>query len=1757
MRKFLLAILSVLLFVCLGAAVACTGGKDGTYYTLVFRQTNGVRYVCDVPSGWEVLEGTTVSFKLVIDDDAEGEPVVLMKNLSDEDAEEQVLTANDKGEYSFVIEANTQIRVDGIIAKGEYNTLKFESTPGITHTILNEGLSNGMAVRSGTIVKFTLTRGVGYEGEPEVYANDKLLEADGNGVYSFEMTEPTTIRVEGIFKKIDLKFKAAADHVKYLDVEVNGKKLTDENNDPIDKIENTDYIAQIYAGDVVRFKVQISVYYVKTGYQVLAGSNVVNPDENGVYEVTVQNSTDLQVRGLKLEANFTERADGGSGTEYDPFRISKAVDLYMMAMLINDDFYTDGRYFRGHYRLENDIDLEGEQLYIIGDGSTGIAFFAGRFDGQGHTISNYYMTDEWVNQETYESMAITNVGLFGYATPATLTSSPEISNLHLDNFTITVNASRYPSASSGASYETYVGALVGLGFGVSVTGCTATNGKINVTAHTNWPSYVGGLIGQQMSAYSNTGSFAFYSPLVSCYTDVDINIYGNGFAYATGGITGLLVVGEEHTSAYILNSYSTGDITGGINAGGIVGYASAGTSIINSYSAGDVTAYSPYEYNVGYGTDEFYRANAGGIAGRLGFNAVVYNCFSMGDIWASNQPSVKDDTLVKMDAIVAYHDNSADLTDASMHQPSIVGSLGVKPSQVTESFIRNTMKWHEADWVFENGAPAINYKETEKDFTVSFSATLGFGTAPAGVKMNTYRTMSNWNLQQNGIPEFVEGDGGMHSYAYFFDAELTQRVFYAFIPTDDMTLYIGYADYSEVAGTYFLGDDVNSNARLILNLDGTFVYRNGGLNMESIYTWDGKQLVLRNTYLGDISKREQLSDAEYREYYLSSLYTFDATIDKETKTLYIQGGYIQEVEIVYVTTTNEYGEVVTVKDYQSTGEIFYLFDKAELKGTLFNEDFNYGEYAAGNDKYAFYGNGTGVRTGNNVLTFTYTWTNSTTISIKYSNGITATAKVVDGYVATIDSTTVKPFDGFTGTWETEFVMNAAYTFDGMGNWSYKGYSGSASGTYTVKDGVLNAGSFTAVINSDGFLEVTKDSVTTVYYVNGSFVGEWYYNQRYLDGKRVTTIVINVTLNGITQEGYGTGRAEFGTGEVYDLDYHATVKGDVTTIYIYSGITMFGELTFDEASNLLTGKIDGRVARLAAYDSYQGVWVSDNEALSTVQFNGLGYYDLAGNTANNFLPIQSKVWVGNKVSGRYILDRATMTATYTYNNVEYTLKYNQSTGYIDVTAAGVEAFTLQPRDIWYGNDLIDDNGFVYSFDGRGNLAKGGIAYADNGRETDMRQYTYFLSDGVIKLVSSDPVNYPGGTVSVKEVGGKQVFQFARDNTSAISLTRHTSFSGEWVIGGARGNITIGKIYADNTAEGTYSYYTFDGKKSTKTTTDISLIYNLEGRFMSFEYTEKDGVVSTVYVNAFVSSSVTELSIGYDNDLTSSYNQIAVKNTAGAVDSFYNREFKIYDSKNNADSGETLIFDGLGYSVFSYGTAMLYNAEGTATMGYSYIVDKFGYARISSGYRQYCMIPWTKGEDVEYSVLFYVHEGNDYYAVVLPDNLYGLTINDKDTAGVSYEFNGVGSVTRLVNGVEDGTYKYLIVLTDRIEYQHVIAFTDENGKIYSVTLDQKSGNEAEWTVTLREADFLFTVNAQDANDKKATFLFDGVDRVIRLSTEDPAENYTYKIISGGATDKIITLEFTTSAGKVYTATLDRSSDNENEWTVSLTLKGGEAA
>ena len=213
----------------------------------------------------------------------------------------------------------------------------------------------------------------------------------------------------------------------------------------------------------------------------------------------------------------------------------------------------------GSYALDQDIDCSdtvnwngGAGFISIGNG----AYFTGKFDGKGHTISNLYIN----SGNGY-------AGLFG-ATSA----NADIDNVRLTN--VNIIGSSYvggligleQSSSinnvfvSGSITGDNVGGIVGRANGGSISESSA-----NVTIIGNPGTYAGGIIGLAWTGPTVTDS----------HTDGSITGTGN-----LGGIIG-------RSYGTVTRSYSDMNIDGGSSVGGIVGYNWGGI-ITDSYATGDV-----------------------------------------------------------------------------------------------------------------------------------------------------------------------------------------------------------------------------------------------------------------------------------------------------------------------------------------------------------------------------------------------------------------------------------------------------------------------------------------------------------------------------------------------------------------------------------------------------------------------------------------------------------------------------------------------------------------------------------------------------------------------------------------------------------------------------------------------------------------------------------------------------------------------------------------------------------------------------------------------------------------------------------------------------------------------------------------------------------------------------------------------------------------------------------------------------------------
>ncbi len=1654
-RKLMLIILAAACVGCVSFAAACAkGDDDGTFYTVVFQKTNGVTYVLPegLSSGMQVKEGTEISFSVQVDSAAQGEAEVyaaVTKTVFNAEAEggaEQVTEENkltpDGGNYTFTVVGNTRVHVDGINAVGDYNLITFKNNAGVTFT---SDVKSGMYVKSGYTVSFKITVNEHYKGTPLVYAKsldgtDTQIIADAEGNYSFEMTSPTEVRVEGLvrsnrvtFDKHDEEGNEVRAWLRY--------SYEGDNGTQSGSLESADGVL-VDTGKTFSFTVDVSVYY-KQEYDVVANTVIVKPDSNGVYNYKLESDGDvvINVMGLELDDSFVTRADGGNGTAANPFKIARPIDLYEMAMFINGGWYTDGTFYAGYYSLENDIDLEGEQLFIIGDNgaANGTAVFCGDFNGNNHTIKNFYISDTMIDQELYVPVFMPNIGMFGYAT-ATTTHQPSIYNLTLDGFEIDVDAG---VITEEEGTNIFVGGIVGCGIGVNVVGCNVKNAVMNVIADDNYYAYVGGIVGFQQPAI---GTSRFYSSVSSCTADVEINALA-GSVYALGGITGMLVTNESDCSAYVLNCASSGSLSGAMRTGGVVGCMSEYTAVMNSYSICDVSAYTSQTTS---SVTNPIAANsyAGGVVGYAGFNSVVSGCFSKQDNLQATAAEGTSHAYTDKVLGGTLEDGEPDINSFSavIYNCHPVGDESVT---LSKSYIRDTMKWGSQDWSFTDGRAVPNLGSTAADTGKDYTITLNYGTqrvgsastkalavkisgnAQLGEKMGYYPLSYWYNNFSSEIPEFIESDGHMRSYGYFFDSDCTERVPAIFVPTDDITLYVGFANYASVAGKYYLAADGNSPV-ITIEPDGTFEYRNGALTAASNYLYNGTYITLINAYLGELYDFD--SDLE-REQYLSQMYTYKAVVDSAKNTITITGGYVEEMDVQLVE-----GEISATP----TGNHITLFpDAAPLKGMKLNSAFTYGTYYGSDVEYTFRPDGTGVRTRTgSAAEFTYT-VDDTTITLNYGGSESYTGTVTDGVVKTVDNdVSVSAYDKFMGTWEKSATSHKEFTFDGKNGWKYEyfGYEDgektsieTKQGTYTIQGGEMTlSGDITATaqFNADGYLEITQNGYTEVYYKDGSYVGDWYFGN--------VRNNFNLSFLGITNEGYGEVKVVATDGAERTYGYSASRTSGASAsdvITIYNSYNIYAVLTFNAADSTLRGTIDGVSARFTLTDEFKGVWISNEDNMETLNFDGNGLYNLNGDSSTGAIAVKGYVRITSGATTStysYLLEKATMKGSFSIGSTKYTIEYLESEGKVKITppSGSGEEFEIFRLDIWANRTLVDGDGTKYTFDGKGSLDKGGTMTAKEVGESIGDQYTYKIEGETINIESQTAGS---GTITVDGNSWKLSI-----GTTNETLTLYTPFTGDWHVGGhPSGSLTVGTIGKDLTATGSF----YDDS-------EVTFTYSEEEEYLTFEY---DGTTlastyggKTVYLKAVEGEGGYELRLGTTPE---NCNVICVDE----ADSLSGRQFK--DSGNN-----TLVFDGAGTTTLGSGIAIVTTPSGQTAAIYAYVMDDFGHAYIN-GDTPMIFAPCEATESDAYT------EGGESFRFVIPDSVYGYRIKDVEDSETTYTFDGLGNVTQS-DGVDDTVYKYVIESVDTVAHTIRLTFTADGGAIYTAVINYASSNRDNWTLTLTQ-------------------------------------------------------------------------------------------
>ncbi len=1163
----------------------------------------------------------------------------------------------------------------------------------------------------------------GHQDAP-LFKEEHEFEGETNvcSVCGYDVMEESGYEVAFAYYVVDDRGNPVADeNGAYTEVGVTYTSVDLEGSVAIDTVNG----ATLYEGDKISFTVEKSVFcYYTDGasrpyVEVISGKTAeettreaVEPDENGVYTVTVTSDTVISVANVETSPSTV----AGKGTKEDPFTINSVVDWLYFAMYINESSLID--YNIAYWKLTADLDFEGESIYVIGDGFTSAnAIFCGNFDGDGHTVSNLVL-DNSVAVDAGGGYS-NYIGLFGVTTGYVGVDSV-IANLTLDNVTVNATAGNDDIVSAGC--------LIGYGVGTNVRNCTVRNSTVNVMADDKYMSFAGGMVGYLQSGMTEDGMLFYASVTYSVAEDVTIK--GTGMLYSAGGIVGRVVSYNDQVTSFILNCYSSGNISDAVRSGGIAGELQRYSSVQNSYSTATVSAYSTYKSAVeekydGTGFDDRY-AYAGGIVGYVENDTVVEGCFFDGSVYST---AVCGSAFGKKDGIVAgysapkfadYYANAVYLNNAT---PATV---------VTNAYLQDTLKWNEADWAFGEGYPTINQEEVARTFTVKVNVN---GTDIESVAINSqYIPLSYWYIIAGSssttpaVDRFYQ-QGTLRTSGYYFDSNCTLPVPAGYVPMNDVTFYAKYFDVTEVVGKYFISSN-GVSATVQIKDDGSYVYQEGAIYLEGTYSYDGrdgKLVTFDNSFFSRLaSTATDVQKANYYKFWASvqangNLSIFDCderyvvTSENESQNATFTG-------MARFYPVSEPLVAISVSNLSFTGGYYYE-DGAVKHVFEFNNDYTgtytkyNGESLIATDRFTFVEDGLGdliIALNTNGAEFVATVEGDALVSMK------------DNYDTTF---TLAKIDGFKGTWEKTATTHKVYTFDGMGSWKYEHY------VYLVEDGVVNAtkqvvdsSSGTYTVNGAGELVLTRDGVSVVATlledgsialtedgqpvqvsftnVNG-YMGVWYTANNKI-------IRYTLTIDGVNGNGVGTATLDGFAIEPLNLRY-AVVSSD--TLYFYVNDAVYAILKYSAKNGTFDGMFyDSSTGStttpqtLYLYDDFTGSWVSDIQGLEKVKFNGFGAYDTKDDSGN-FLAVKGTVTIGN-VGYDYTIDRETDNAKFTYKGVEYTLSYNEYADTISVRYAGGSG-VIAKADVYQDITLKNDT-TTYAFDGRGNFTAGGIVTA-NGVE----------------------------------------------------------------------------------------------------------------------------------------------------------------------------------------------------------------------------------------------------------------------------------------------------------------------------------------------------------------------------------------------------------------------------------------------------------
>lgn len=1244
-------------------------------------------------------------------------------------------------------------------------------------------------------------------------------------------------------------------------------------------------------GERFTFSVKVSVFY--TGEPIVTtdlGETLQGREgeEEGTYTYTLYNVTEnVKISVSGVEKAVSKLSTSGLGTMESPYLISKPIDLLEMAKQVNEGW---AAYVLGYYRLANSIDLRGERLDVIGDGSTNVSFFAGFFDGDNHTISNF----------TIEAEDMDYVGLFGIVQGYDYYAfrGGVIQSLTIKDFVVSAKTE---------SKTMICGSLVGQGLGATVRLCNAVNGTLDIYAERNHFSYAGGLIGML-----RTYEYPYFASV--SYSSADVDVRGRtGALYIAGGLVGYLNSVDDTTVSTVNNCYATGDVSGSFYAAGLIGWLGSYTSVANSYATGDVSAQS---FITDLETSEIYcYAYAGGIAAMAQYESAISDSFAVGKLSAVAAAGKKYQVTGGISATsdevpaTAYGANGATVLNSYYAEGGKSAAIDLTDSAV----LKSKLFWHDFDWLFGSSAyPVVNTEEPDDEDAnaqyYAFNIVYDFGTV--GVKgesetiyemeveiVNSYLPMSYLYLADIGVYKTFGGVDGHVSYGLYFDEAHTLSVPNGYMPTRDVKLYVAFADYKAVKGTYYIvPEGETESVCLVLKETGEYTCTDAYGSYKGAFSFDGK-----NVYF-DSGRFARYSGVTTLERMQGLVFKAEVTADGDFS---IWGGLYTDEEGTQNILIAQDSPITALK---AGGNIVGTYSLADGDKTLL---------------YTFRADGTGtLKTDGKASAFTYVLEGND-LTITSESGTVQGTK--DALSLVIGGKTLSELDKFAGIWEAKSLSKKYYTFDGAGNWEYEYYgyeydsaSGtayerlleSAKGKYEIVDGkaVLNAGSAPVyvTIENDGSMSVKSGESEWLYGKKNGYYGTWTSS----NGS------VKLQLSGLDKDGVGVAKITYKNytesgkelNEIYDLTYTADVYADGNLFFFYDG-EGYGALTYNVTSGTFSGQMYSMSADMMSsctlyrLDEYEGEWIGDHSIFSIVNFNGKGSYAINGAiSTEGTLTID-----GQKVP--YALDEFTLSGYFVYEGKVYDIVLDEAIGMIKISLGNDDVATLVQKDVLGGRTFVGDDDCTYEFDGRGALVSGGKMTLTNGDSETTYKYK-LASDCVAKIYDENDSEI--ASIAIGEKENRPFYQFKRAER-VITLGERTNFTGEWAVSASYGLLLeIGLFDLNGESAGKIPLTTTheDWGETYETTTQEKTTFVLS----------EDGYVSCVVSNTtfyVIEQGKGEFIISTERNWFYSDAYSYALTSDDMVDEWsntFNEQFR---------------FDGLGYSKETYGLAYSEVAGGART------------------------------------------------------------------------------------------------------------------------------------------------------------------------------------------------------------------------------------